>query len=135
MWKNITIGVAGLAVLASCSTTKIAENAVPLDVSYSWTAKSGCQPVSPPITVNNVPSNTKYLRVSMKDLDAPNYHHGGGEVAYSGSGAIPEGALKSFEGPCPPGGFHRYVITVQALNADKSLVIGQGKKGKRFPPK
>lgn len=133
-----TINIAFIAAcssiaLSGCSSIPVADNAAKLEVSFSWTAKSGCSPVSPPITVANVPGNAKYLKVTMVDLDKPSYNHGGGEISYRGVQDIPEGTLKSYDGPCPPMGSHSYEITVHALDADKKLIIGQGKSIRKYP--
>jgi hypothetical protein len=69
----------------------------------------------------------------MTDLHVPAYPHGGGEVPFTGDGQVAEGALKSFEGPCPPMGSHRYEFVVKALNADKGLASGEGKRTRKFP--
>ncbi len=61
----------------------------------------------------------------MVDLNTPSFNHGGGEVEFNGQTTIPEGALKHFNGPCPPTQ-HNYKFTVQAINADKSAVVGVG---------
>ena len=109
------------------------DNYSALGVEFSWTEKSGCSPVSPPIVVTSVPAETFFLNVRMVDLNVPDYMHGGGEVNHDGSGLIPEGALGNYAGPCPPGGQHTYRFTVQALNADKSLVLGVGESERLFP--
>jgi hypothetical protein len=78
-------------------------------------------------------AGTAFLQVRMKDLDYP-HNHGGGTVAHDGSGVIPAGALKSYDGPQPPAGqTHTYVFTVTALNADKSLILGEGRASRRHP--
>ena len=68
----------------------------------------------------------------MRDLNAT-YRHGGGTVEYTGSNALPEGVLKNYEGPCPPSGAHTYEITVKALNAEKTMILGEGVSSRKFP--
>jgi phosphatidylethanolamine-binding protein (PEBP) family uncharacterized protein len=69
----------------------------------------------------------------MTDL-AIAYYHGGGEISYNGSTTIKEGMLASYFGPCPPHGVtHEYEITVQALSADKQIMLGQGKAVRKYP--
>lgn len=121
------------ALLAACQTTPVAEDAAALGVDFTWSERSRCSPVSPAIKVTGVPEDTAYLKVTMKDLNKPNYRHGGGEVAYEGSGAIAEGALGQYKGPCPPMGQHTYRFTVEALNADKNLILGVGQSERLFP--
>ncbi len=124
-----------ISVTGCVATIPVSDRAVALDISFDWTSTSGCASTSPspPITVSNIPDGTKYLKVTMVDLDNTSYRHGGGEVTYDGSGSIIEGALNSYEGPCPPSGAHTYEITVQALIEDKSLVIGQGSFSRKYP--
>ena len=112
--------------------TEVPDNAVTLDVNFEWTKKSPCSNVSPPITVTNIPEETKYLRVSMVDLDLFRMDHGGGEVPYTGLKTISEGAILPFLGPCPTEQ-NSYEITVQALSADKKLILGHGKAVRKYP--
>lgn len=133
MKHNLALTSIAALLIAGCTSLPAAENAANLSVDVSWTADSRCSRTSPPIKVGNIPAGTKYLKVRMVDLNLPSYNHGGGEVEYSGNGTISEGALKSFKGPCPPGETHNYEITVQAINADKSLMLGQGKTTRPYP--
>ncbi len=123
------------SVTGCVSTIPVSEAAVTLNVSFDWTNTSGCasQSPSPPITVSNIPNGTKFLKVNMVDLNNISYPHGGGEVTYDGTGSITEGALNHYQGPCPPSATHTYKITVQALNGDKSLVLGQGSYSRQYP--
>jgi hypothetical protein len=122
-----------ILAFAGCNFTTVSDQASTLAVDFGWTEKSGCSSISPPIKVTDIPEETKYLKVTMVDLDMPTYDHGGGEVTYNGISTITEGTLKAYSGPCPPPGTeHTYEITVQALSADKKLVIGQGKAIKKF---
>lgn len=122
-----------LVAVAGCQTVPVAKNAALLDVNFAWSGKSGCSMVSPMIEVGNIPEGTHYLSVELKDLDKLSYYHGGGEVAFSGNGVIPEGALKSYKGPCPPTGSHTYKFTVQALNKTKDLILGEGERTRNYP--
>ena len=126
-----------LAAAAGCVTPggSVPENAAELAVSFSWEGTQACSRRSPEIRVVNVPASTVELKVRLKDLDVPNWNHGGGRAAHDGSGIIPAGALKSgYNGPCPPSGRHRYEFSVKALAADGSIV-GFGKAMRLFPPK
>ncbi len=118
--------------LALGCADKIAKNAVSLEVKFSWKKTSKCSNKSPKIKVTNIPKNTVLLKVELTDLDVPSYNHGGGSLKYTGSGIIPAGALKSYTGPCPPSGSHRYRFTVKAVNKE-GIVIGIGKAVKKFP--
>lgn len=122
-----------LSGVSACKSVPKAEHAAIIDIDFAWSKKSGCSQISPAIKVSNVPKNTSYLKFKMSDWDAPNFNHGGGEVAYAGNNLIPEGALKSYTGPCPPSGKHTYEITVKALNASKEQILGEGKNHKKYP--
>lgn len=122
------------AVLSACQTAKLAENAVTLDVGFSWKDTQACSGSSPAFNIANIPAGTETLSFRMKDLNVPSYNHGGGTVKYAGSNNIPAGAF-GYKGPCPPSGSHNYQWTVKALNADGSLILGQGSATKPFPPK
>lgn len=63
----------------------------------------------------------------MVDLDKPDFNHGGGTVQYDGSNVIRAGALKSYTGPCPPSGRHRYSIKVDTIDAS-GVNTGSGKQ-------
>ena len=129
--KNIIYITILSQLLVSCATTKEAENIVPLIVDYSWQKHHECSTVSPLITIDGLPEGVVDLIVKMTDLDSPNYAHGGGTVAYTGTSAIEEGALNKYKGPCPPS-VHRYVIRVEALDAS-GLIIARGKKMQKYP--
>ena len=120
-------------ILVSGCTEEVPDNAVTLDVHFEWTKDSPCSNLSPPITVNNIPEETKYLRVSMVDLNLYRMDHGGGDVPYTGLKTISEGAILPFLGPCPEGPHSFYEITVQALSADKNLILGHGIAVRRYP--
>jgi len=93
-------------------------------VNFTWQGTASCfDPKSPPFSLSGVPGGTKLLRFSMKDLDAPNYPHGGGSVAYNGQSQIGRGAF-SYQGPCPPQGQHSYQWTVEAQDGNgKPLAV------------
>ncbi len=75
---------------------------------------------SPEIKLFDVPEGTTKLKVNMKDKQS-NYRHGGGTVKYNGEDAIPAGALKNWEGPCPPRSeTHIYVFTVKTKGGEKA---------------
>lgn len=102
-------------------------------VDVTWAGSKPCfDPQSPPYSLSGVPAGTRQLRFNMKDLDAPNFVHGGGSVAYEGQRQIPRGAF-SYRGPCPPQGQHRYQWTVEALDA-AGHILATATVTKKFPP-
>ncbi|MEW6436307.1 MAG: phospholipid-binding protein [Pseudomonadota bacterium] len=87
-----------------------------LHASFSWAGIPACAKISPAFTISDAPPETKSLRFTLHDKDAPHFHHGGSKVAYDGR-SVPQGAI-SYIGPCPPAGeVHHYVWTVEALDA------------------
>jgi Phosphatidylethanolamine-binding protein len=96
-------------------------------------SKSCFDPQSPPFTLSAVPAGTRQLRFAMKDLDAPDFVHGGGTITYDGQPRIPRGAFP-YRGPCPPQGQHRYQWTVEAQDA-AGKTLAAATIMKNFPPK
>ena len=119
-----------LALTATgCLGPKKVSNMQEMKVSFSFDTQ-GCalNGPNPEIRVENVPEGTAFFKVSMVDFNYRSYNHGGGTVSNDGDGIIKKGSLKSYKGPCPPAGqTHTYEFTVRALNADKSLILGEGK--------
>ena len=68
-------------------------------VGATWAGSKPCfDPHSPPFTLSGVPPGTRQLRFAMRDLDAPNFVHGGGSVAYNDQRLLPRGAFP-YRGP------------------------------------
>ena len=136
MSRNIfhTILLGSLLLVAGCAAANRAENFQTLTGSFEWRGNAGSlSSPNPEIHVDNVPTGTAFLQVRMKDLDYP-HNHGGGTVAHDGSGIVPVGALEPYDGPQPPAGqVHTYVFTVTALNADKSMSLGEGSASRKYP--
>ncbi len=92
--------------------------------------------VRPPLSIRNVPSGTKSLAIVMYDPDAPggNFVHWlawniSPETKEIQDGTLPEEVTEGttsyrsvgYQGPCPPGGSHRYVFRMYALRTILSL--------------
>jgi phosphatidylethanolamine-binding protein (PEBP) family uncharacterized protein len=124
-----------IAALAVALVLPAAAQAAALGVRFTWAGTAACSTTPPAFTIADIPKDTKVLAFRLTDLDAPHYQHGGGEVAYSGSGDIPAGAFDgAYSGPCPPSGTtHTYVWTVRALDAARKA-LAEGKATGRFPP-
>jgi Raf kinase inhibitor-like YbhB/YbcL family protein len=89
--------------------------------------------VSPPLTWSEVPDDAAELRLSLTDPDAPrgtftHWSVRGIDPSSSevGRGTVPAGGTEErnsfgeagYGGPCPPSGApHRYVFTVEAVDA------------------
>jgi phosphatidylethanolamine-binding protein (PEBP) family uncharacterized protein len=134
MMKQIFLVFPLIFLILGCDKPQRSLNITVLKIGFHWTQNSSCAGASPPINVSDVPNSTKFLKAEMVDLDMPAVKHGGGEVQYTGSSVIDEGALSTYYGPCPlPGDVHSYEITVQALASDRQTVIGQGKAIQEYP--
>ncbi len=133
MYRFIWLLAFSILIVSGCATTPVAPDAVELAVDFSWEGIGKCSNHSPEIRVADIPPGTKSFKVKLKDFNAPNWNHGGGTVTNDGSGIIPAGALKgAYNGPCPPGGSHKYQFTVKAVN-EAGIIIGIGKATKKFP--
>ncbi len=127
--RSILLSFAALAVSA---TTASAE----FTISFKWGSTPACNTGraktigSPQFVVKGLPAGTDRVQFSMKDLDAPNYNHGGGTVGMSGDGVVPAGTFK-YKGPCPPNQVHRYRWTATAKQGSKKLGTAQALR--RFP--
>lgn len=136
MTRHLSLSRATLvaaALLVACSALNGASAAGALSVSFSWAKRHECSSTPPAFRIGGIPKGTKYLRFTMTDLDVPTYQHGGGTIAYKGSGRIPEGAFR-YTGPCPPGERHSYEFVVEALGADRR-VLAKGSAVRKFPPR
>ena len=132
-----------LTTICSILTPPVAMLSIPLvsyaadslQVQFSWSATKACSTTPPAFRIADVPKGTKYLSFRLADYNA-SFNHGGGEIAYKGSGAIPAGAFGGgYQGPCPPTGqTHTYEWTVDALDANKN-VLAEGKATGQFPVK
>jgi phosphatidylethanolamine-binding protein (PEBP) family uncharacterized protein len=101
-------------------------------VDFTWEGTAKCfDPKSPPFSLRGVPPGTKALRFAMKDLDAPDFPHGGGIVPYRGQGRVERGAF-AYKGPCPPER-HSYQWTVEARDGS-GRTLATTTATKKFPP-
>jgi len=122
-----------VAILLSSGGASVAQTAS-FSMDFSWSGTAACfDPQSPPFSLMGVPAGTKQLKFAMRDLDAPNFQHGGGTVPYQGQNQIARGAF-SYRGPCPPQGQHRYQWTVEAQD-DAGRTLATATVTKEFPPR
>jgi hypothetical protein len=91
--------------------------------------------ISPQLSWSGAPAGTKSFALTCIDPDAPSgdfihwfvYDIPAGITTFSQGGPLPAGSKevendfgrKSYGGPCPPSGTHRYIFTVYALKVEK----------------
>lgn len=94
------------------------------------------QDVNPALTIDDIPENVKSLALIVDDPDAPmrTWLHW---IVYNipvisrieensvpGDELVNDFARKSYGGPCPPAGIHRYFFRIYAL--DTKLILREG---------
>ncbi len=84
--------------------------------------------ISPPLNIDHIPENAKSLAIIVDDPDAPvgtwvhwvmwniPVTHQIKENKANGIQGINDFGKHKYQGPCPPGGIHRYFFKVYALN-------------------
>jgi hypothetical protein len=109
-----------------------------LNVDFKWMLKHKCSKSSPELKVENIPKGTVELKINMIDHQRPNLNsfHGGGnlknEAGFPSSFTIAEGALQTYNGPCPPDVEsyygHDYEFFVVAVDKQNNEVGKSSKK-------
>ncbi|TXH36864.1 MAG: MbtF [Rhodospirillaceae bacterium] len=121
----------GAIALTACSSTEPSQKTSPakMTVDFAWKPSHLCSGISPKIEIGNFPASTAYFAVRLRDRDNPESALGGGEVANTSSGTLPEGTLKSYTGPCTQGSEpHYYYFEAAAIDHDgKSIGYGKSK--------
>ena len=96
--------------------------------------------ISPPITVENIPPQTKTLALILDDPDAPRgtFDHWivwnispNGKIAENsipGTQGLNSADQQAYIGMCPPSGTHRYFFKVYALDTKLELKANSTKK-------
>jgi phosphatidylethanolamine-binding protein (PEBP) family uncharacterized protein len=116
-----------LFVFSGCVATKTGSGVDPgtIGIDFIFKRENMCNGPSPKITLTNLPPGTKGLKVSLRDLDHIWADHGGGDLKNFTSDVIPSGALKGYQGPCPPMNEQRrfhYVFKVEALDETGQVI-------------
>lgn len=98
--------------------------------------------ISPPLSISDVPANTKSLVLISDDPDAPvgTWDHWvvfniPASTTQISKGTEPKGTAgknswgrTGYGGPCPPSGTHRYFFKLYALDTELNLPVGSAKK-------
>lgn len=96
--------------------------------------------ISPPLSIYQIPAETKSLVIIVDDPDAP----GGTWVHWimwnipvtrqfreneaKGLQGVNDSGKHRYQGPCPPGGIHRYFFKIYALNCLLDLPVSSTKQ-------
>ncbi len=95
--------------------------------------------INPPITIKDIPEDTKTLALIVEDPDAPNgvFDHWLlwnllpsdtiEEKTDLGTSGINSFGKTGYGGPCPPSGTHRYYFKVYALDKELGIAAGEDK--------
>lgn len=131
---NLEILRVGLLPIAmAVSTASAADFSIGFDWGNLKTCTSGNPNTvpSPRFRLRGVPAGTAAIQFRMMDLAVPDYHHGGGKVAYKGDSVVAPGAF-TYRGPCPPDGRHTYRWTATAFDA-AGKKLGEAEARKPYP--
>lgn len=86
---------------------------------------------NPEFVISGLPAGTKTVQFKLKDLDVPNYNHGGSKkLKVSQDGRVAAGTFK-YKSPCPPDGVHTYQWTATARAGSK--VVGKATAARKYP--
>ncbi|MGR3634491.1 MAG: hypothetical protein ACU0BK_01030 [Shimia sp.] len=86
---------------------------------------------NPEFVVTGLPAGTTTVQFKIKDLDVPNYNHGGSKkLKVTQDGRVAAGTFK-YKSPCPPNGTHTYEWTATARAGGK--VVGKAKAARKYP--
>jgi Raf kinase inhibitor-like YbhB/YbcL family protein len=113
------------------------ENNKPIPVKYTCDGAN----INPPLTIDEVPKETKTLVLIVDDPDAPmgTFNHWVvwnippttrkiEENTVPGTEAISTSRKQAYGGPCPPYGTHRYFFKVYALDTQLYLKSNSTKR-------
>ena len=115
-----------------------ASTAFSFELGFDWgdlklcTSGNPNKVTNPTFTLKNVPAGTKVIRFKLKDVDVPNYNHGGAAIGWGGQSKINPGIF-DYKSPCPPNGSHTYRWTATALDGPKGKVLGEASAEKDYP--
>lgn len=123
--------IIALILLSFLGCEKVSEDAVDLTIDFSWEGMSRCVWGNPKILLNEVPAQTKHIKIWMYDNEY-RWDHGEVIMPFRGEKIIEKDRFKEIQGPCPPRQPGVYEITIKALDKDK-VVIGIGQKERPFP--
>ena len=96
-----------------------ASQAEEFKINFSWAGLKLCTSGNPNMVPNPIfeisglPKGTVGIDFRLKDLNVPNYNHGGGWIEISKDGAVTANSFK-YKSPCPPNGKHKYQWTAKA---------------------
>ena len=135
---NISLTILRGRLLKKLSVTSPAfENNKPIPVKYTCDGAN----INPPLTIEDVPEETKALVLIVDDPDAPmgTFDHWVvwnippttrkiEENTVPGTEGISTSRKHAYGGPCPPYGTHRYFFKVYALDTQLDLKSNSSKR-------
>jgi len=119
-------------------TSEVFQNNQSIPLKYSCNGEN----INPPLSIKNIPTNTKSLTLIVDDPDAPSgdwVHWLIWNIPSNTSqiemGATPSGSVQGlndsknnkYDGPCPPSGTHRYFFKLYALDTTLNLKVNSNK--------
>ncbi|MBU9698447.1 hypothetical protein GU927_011380 [Rhodobacteraceae bacterium HSP-20] len=125
-------------VLFAAALSCLAPAAHAFEIAFTWDGLKLCNTgnaktvKSPAFTIKDAPEGTAFIKFRLVDRDVPSFNHGGGVVAYDGSGTVPAGAF-SYKSPCPPGEVHTYEWTATAQSKKNGGKLGVAKASRTYP--
>ena len=121
-----------VAVLGLSATAAAAE----FTISFQWGNTPACNNGraktigNPAFVVRGLPAGTETVEFRMKDIDYPQYNHGGGKVRVGQSGQLPPNLFR-YKSPCPPNGSHTYEWRAEARAGRQVLATASARR--RYP--
>ncbi len=108
-------------------------------IAFDWSGLQLCTSGKPNVVpnpqfrVSGLPAGTRAVRFRLKDLDVPQYDHGGGWVEMSSDGTVPAGVF-TYKSPCPPGAVHDYEWTAVAkTKTGGGKTLATAKAQRKYP--
>jgi len=113
-------------------TSEVFQNNQSIPLKYSCNGEN----INPPLSIKNIPINTKSLTLIVDDPDAPsgNWTHWliwniPSETSHIETNSLPNDVIQGlnssknnkYDGPCPPSGTHRYFFKLYALDTILNL--------------
>lgn len=107
-----------------------------LNIEFNWSNESLQKDKSPFIRFFNIPSETRYLRITFSRMQMSGIRQRGSIIPYTGKNSLEEGELEDLslpEGSAKKEGITEYRLTITALDA-KQKAIARGSSARSIMP-